>query len=167
MIFVVLGTQKFQLNRLLKEVDDLIENGGITQEVIAQIGNSDYEPKHYKYYRFIDKKQFDEFIERATVVITHSGVGSIISALRAKKPVVIYPRLQKYHEHVDDHQLDIAKAFEKKNYVICRHEEETLSDTMKRCTDYPFQDYVSNTNGMIGIIKDFLKQGELGCEAED
>jgi UDP-N-acetylglucosamine transferase subunit ALG13 len=156
MIFVVLGTQKFQLNRLLKEIDELIEAGGITQEVIAQIGVSDYVPKHYKYYRYIDKKRFDEFIERATVVITHSGVGSIIAALKAKKPVVIYPRLKKYHEHVDDHQLDIARAFEKKNYVLCRYDDVPLSLIMKRCRQFPFSDYVSITNQMIGIIQNFL-----------
>ena len=156
MIFVVLGTQKFQLNRLLKEVDELIEKGGITQEVIAQIGASDYEPKYYKYYRFIDKQQFDGLIAKSTVVITHSGVGSILSALKAKKPIVVYPRLQKYHEHVDDHQLEIAKAFEKKNYVICRHDEDTLPQIMKQCRHYPFADYVSSTNRMLGIVKDFL-----------
>ncbi len=160
MIFVVLGTQKFQLNRLLIEIDELIEAGGITQEVIAQIGVSDYEPKHYKYYRYIDKKQFDEFITQATVVITHSGVGSIIAALKAKKPVVIYPRLQKYHEHVDNHQLDIAKAFERKNYVICRYDDLPLPLIMKRCRKFPFAEYVSNTNQMIGIIQNFLDKAQ-------
>lgn len=161
MIFVVLGTQKFQLNRLLKEIDEMIEMGGITQEVIAQIGVSDYEPKHYKYYRYIDKKQFDEFILQSTVVITHSGVGSIISALKAKKPVIAYPRLHKYHEHVDDHQLDIAKAFEKNKYVICRYDDEPLPLVMKRCRQYPFADYVSNTNRVLGIVKGFIQQEQL------
>lgn len=156
MIFVILGTQKFQLNRLLVEMDELIEVGGITQEVIAQIGVSDYEPKHYKFYRYIDKCQFDEFISRASLIITHSGVGSIITALKAKKPVVVYPRLQKYHEHVDDHQLDIAKAFEKKNYVLCRHEEDTLAGVMDRCKQYPLTEYVPNTNRISGIIHTFL-----------
>jgi UDP-N-acetylglucosamine transferase subunit ALG13 len=156
MIFVVLGTQKFQLNRLLKEIDELIEKGGITQEVIAQVGVSDYEPKHFKAYRFLDKKQFDELIGQATVVISHSGVGSIITALKAKKPIIVYPRLQKYHEHVDNHQLDIAKAFEKKNYIVCCHEEETLSQTMERCRHYPFAEYVSNTNKIIDIIQGFF-----------
>lgn len=158
MIFVVLGTQKFQLNRLLIEIDDLIETGGITQEVIAQIGVSDYTPKHYQYYRYMDKKQFDDYISRATVVITHSGVGSIISALKSKKPVVIYPRLHKYREHVDDHQLDIAKAFERKKYVICRHDDVLLPQVMKQCRQYPFEEYVSNTNRMINIIQDFLSK---------
>ncbi len=158
MIFIVLGTQKFQLNRLLKEVDELIEERAITEEVLAQIGNSDYIPRHYTYFRFIDKKQFDDYIQAASLVITHSGVGSIISALKAGKPTVIYPRLRKYHEHVDDHQLDIAKAFEKRNYVLCRHEQDTLLRVMERSRRYPFEAYVSNTGYMTDLIRGYLEE---------
>ena len=156
MIFTILGTQKFQLNRLLKEIDELIETGEITQEVVAQIGVSDYEPRNYKFFRYIDKSQFDEYIAHASLIITHSGVASIITALKAKKPVVVYPRLQKFHEHVDDHQLDIAKAFEKKNYVLCRHEEDTLLNVMNRCKHYSFAEYITNTNRISSIINAFL-----------
>jgi UDP-N-acetylglucosamine transferase subunit ALG13 len=73
MIFIILGTQKFQLNRLLKQMDDYIENGLIDEEVIAQVGNSDYQPKNYKYYSFFDKKDFDECIQKSSVIITHSS----------------------------------------------------------------------------------------------
>lgn len=156
MIFVILGTQRFQLNRLLIELDKLIEMGEITQEVIAQVGVSDYKPKHYQYYPYIDKSRFDEYIMQASHIITHSGVGSIITALKAKKPVVVYPRLKKYHEHVDDHQLDIAKAFEKMNYVICRHEEDSLKEVINRCKQYPFAEYVESTSRISGIINAFL-----------
>lgn len=156
MIFATLGTQRFQLNRLLMEIDELIEAKKITQEVIAQIGASDYEPRNYRFFRYIDKNQFDEYINRASLIITHSGVGSIIAALKAKKPVVVYPRLQKYHEHVDDHQLDIAKAFERMNYILCRREEDTLIEVINRCKHYPFADYVANTNRISTIINMFL-----------
>ncbi len=164
MIFVVLGTQHYKNHSNLIEIDEMIEAGGITQEVIAQIGASTYEPRHYKYYRFIDKKQFDKYIAQSSVVIAHCGVGTIVAALTAKKLLVVYPRLRIYHEHVDDHQLDIARAFEKKNYVICRHDNETLFQVMTRCGNYPFAEYVSNTNRMLGIITDFLNgEGRKIC----
>ena len=63
MIFVTLGTQKFQLNRLLKQLDKYIEQGQITDKVIAQIGYSDYLPKRYEYIDFLNKTEFDEMIE--------------------------------------------------------------------------------------------------------
>jgi UDP-N-acetylglucosamine transferase subunit ALG13 len=110
MIFVILGTQKFQLNRLLKKLDKYVEEGKIKDDIVAQIGYSDYLPKRYKYVEFLDKKDFDTMIKKADIVIAHSGVGSIISALSLDKPVVVFPRLAKYKEHIDDHQLDIAHA---------------------------------------------------------
>ena len=58
MIFITLGSQKFQFNRLLQAVDELIEKGVIDDEVFAQIGYSDYEPKHFEYKQFLDREEF-------------------------------------------------------------------------------------------------------------
>ena len=41
MIFVALGTQKFQMNRLIKALDVQKGKGLIKEEIFAQIGNSD------------------------------------------------------------------------------------------------------------------------------
>lgn len=87
MIFVILGTQKFQFNRLLKELDVLVENGSLREEVFAQIGHSDYEPQHYQFKRFVNQEEFEQLIDCSSVVITHSGVGSIITA---KKKISLF-----------------------------------------------------------------------------
>lgn len=156
MIFVVLGTQKFQLNRLLQKLDEYVEQGLLTDEIYAQIGNSTYKPKHYAYKDFMDKKEFDATIAKAELVIAHSGVGTIITAIHAKKPVVVFPRLAKYKEHVDDHQLDIARAFEMKKYVLCCYENDDLLEKINKCKSFHFDEYVSQQKQIIGIIKDFL-----------
>lgn len=158
MIFIVLGTQKFQLNRLLKLMDDYIESGIIKEEVIAQIGNSTYEPKHYKYEKFMDKALFDENIKKADLMVTHSGVGTIISALNAKKPVIVFPRLKKYKEHVDDHQLDIANAFKVKNYVFCCYEDDCLSDMINDAKTHKFEEYVSEREKIVSVVCDYLEK---------
>ena len=103
MIFVILGTQKFQLNRLLKTLDQYVEKGLIKDRIVAQIGYSDYLPKRYEYVEFLNKEEFDAMIQKADVVISHSGVGSIISALNAKKPVIVYPRLAKFFQILDSY----------------------------------------------------------------
>lgn len=156
MILVILGTQKFQLNRLLKTMDMYIEQNVIEEEVFAQIGNSDYIPLHYAYDRFLDKEKFETYINSASLVITHSGVGSIISAINAKKPIIVYPRLAKYKEHVDDHQLDIARAFEKKNYVLCCYEEDQLIDLIHIGKDCELEVYTSKREQIIEIVSHFL-----------
>ena len=58
MIFLTVGSQKFQFNRLLKKIDNLVEIGIIQEEVIAQIGYSDYIPKNFKYKQFMDRDEF-------------------------------------------------------------------------------------------------------------
>lgn len=156
MIFVILGTQKFQLNRLLKTLDMYIEQNLIEEEIIAQIGNSDYTPVHYTYKQFFDKEEFDSYIEKASLVITHSGVGSIITAINVRKPIIVYPRLAKYKEHVDDHQLDIARAFGKKNYVLCCNEEDQLIDLIHKGRDCELAIYTSKREQIIDIVSEFL-----------
>lgn len=158
MIFVVLGTQKFQLNRLLQKLDEYVEQGLLTDEIYAQIGNSTYKPRHYAYKDFMDKKEFDATIAKADLVIAHSGVGTIITAIHAKKPVVVFPRLAKYKEHVDDHQLDIARAFEMKKYVLCCYENDDLLEKINKCKGFQFDEYVSQQKQIIGIIKNFLDE---------
>ena len=77
MIFVTLGSQKFQFDRLLKKTDELIDKGIITDEVFAQIGASTYIPRNYKYTRFMDREEFSKCIEEASLIVTHGGTGVI------------------------------------------------------------------------------------------
>lgn len=157
MIFIVLGTQKFQLNRLLKQIDELIGSGKITDEVFAQIGNSDYEPKNFSYEKFYGKDQFEEKIKAADLIICHSGVGTIMTAINSNKPVIVYPRLSKYKEHVDDHQLDIANAFAKNNYVLCYQDGDNLADLVVKAKEHSFGKYVSHRENIVNIINSFIE----------
>lgn len=157
MIFVTLGTQKFQLNRLLKLIDNLVEQGKITGEIFVQTGNSDYSPKNCGSARFLNKEEFDACISKADIVITHSGVGTIVAAAKRKKPTIVFPRLEKYNEHVDDHQLEIAKAFEKKGYALCCGDGDDLAALIEKCAEYKFAEYVPQGGKIIDIIEDFLK----------
>ncbi|MBQ8541053.1 MAG: glycosyl transferase [Clostridia bacterium] len=157
MIFVAVGTQKFSFNRLLKNIDDLIEAGAITEEVFAQIGNSDYIPKNFKYISFMSKEDFDSTVERSSLVITHSGVGTIISAISRHKPIIVCPRLSKYGEHVDDHQLEIAQYFSKMKYILMCNDGEALLDVINIARDYEFAEYKSQKAKAVETIRTYLK----------
>ena len=105
-IFITLGSQKFQFNRLLKAVDELCEKGTLdAEDVFAQIGYSDYLPKNFNYKKFLDRDEFSKEMSKAEIVITHGGTGAIIGAVKKGKKVIAVPRRAKYGEHVDDHQL--------------------------------------------------------------
>ncbi len=156
MIFVALGTQKFQMNRLVKDIDEQKRQGLINDEIFGQIGNSDYIPKNYKFKSFINGTEFNEKIENSDVVITHSGVSTIIKALKLNKKVIVVPRLAKYGEHVDDHQMEIAENFSKLNYVFMVLDTNELHNKIKEIKTHNFNTYISGNEKMISTIEEFI-----------
>ena len=159
MIFVILGTQKFQMNRLLTAVDALAADN-VDLSFVAQTGLSDYIPKHYPYRRFFDRPLFDQHIADAEIIVTHGGVNSIITALRCEKPVIVCPRLAKYGEHVDDHQREIASAFEKKGLVLVCGEGGDLAAAIAQCKNHTFAKYEMRTEHVTQIINNYLDRFE-------
>lgn len=158
MIFIAVGTQKFQLNRLLKQIDQLIKENKITDDnVFAQTGNSDYIPQNYKYEKFLCKEDFEKYIRECSLLITHSGVGTIITGKKYNKPVIVYPRLKKFNEHVDDHQLQIAEAFSKLNFVLMCNENDNLESLIDKSQTYKFEKYISNREHIISEINSYLE----------
>lgn len=121
-IFITLGSQKFQFNRLLIAVDKLCEKKVISgEDVFAQTGYSDYVPRNYSYNNFLDRDEFSVEMGKADIVITHGGTGAIIGAVKKGKKVIAVPRRAKYGEHVDDHQLQLIKQFDDLNLICpCR-----------------------------------------------
>jgi len=156
MIFVAVGTQKFQFNRLLKAIDDLIADGQLAHEVFAQSGHSDYVPRNYACKDFLSKEEFQSCISRCDLLITHSGVATIISGLKLEKKVVVLPRFACFGEHVDDHQLQIAQSFSDKNFVLMCQDAEQLADTIRRAESHRFAKYVSQRDLVLKTIREYL-----------
>lgn len=158
MIFIALGTQKFQFNRLLQNVDKLIDERKIDEPVYAQIGNSDYRPKNFEYSSFFDKSEFENRIKNCDVLITHSGVATIIAGLKYEKKVIVVPRLAKYGEHVDNHQVQIAESFSKQNYVIMCMEDDSLEELIVKAKHHEFAKYISQRKQMVETIEKFIQK---------
>ena len=133
MIFVTVGSRRYQFDRLFKKLDELYEDGTLTEEIFAQVGTSDYKPKHYKYKDFITPEEFVQKIEAANIVVSHGASGSIMKALNAGKKVIAVTRLEKYHEHINDHQIQNNEAFSSNGYVLMADLELTdLGECFKR-----------------------------------
>lgn len=158
MIFVTLGSQKFQFNRLLKKIDELVEKEIITEPVFAQIGYSDYEPLHYEYKKFLDRDEFSAQMDRAQLVITHGGTGAIIGAVKKAKKVIAVPRLAKYGEHVDDHQLQLIKQFDELNLICPCNDIEQLNAALEKVQHTDYEKYHSNTKRIIESIENFIEE---------
>ncbi len=159
MIFITLGTQKFQFDRMLKELDKLIEEGKLSKDdVIIQCVYSEYTPKNYTTFALKPQSEIDEIIEKADIIITHSGTGSIIGALKKGKKLIIAPRLKKYGEHVDNHQTELAELFNYKYKIPIVLDMKDLYDTITSMKDYVPIKWEANNKKLISSIENQINE---------
>lgn len=131
MIFITVGTHEQGMERLLKEIDNLIENKIIEDKVIAQIGYSTYKPINYEYEELIGYDHMDKLVRNADIVITHGGPGSIFHPIQYKKIPVVVPRNPDFNEHVDNHQILFTKTLEENKKIIAVYDIKDLGKTIK------------------------------------
>ena len=153
-IFMTLGSQKFQFDRLLKAADALPSG----DELFAQTGYSDYQPKNYAYKAFLDRDEFKKVMSGCDIVIAHGGTGAIIGAVKNRKKVIAVPRLARFGEHVDDHQLQIVEAFEHMGLILGCSDPEKLSECIEKVKTQTFREYVSNTQHFMDDIDRYLNE---------
>ena len=158
MIFITLGSQKFQFDRLLRAVDDLIEQGKITDEVFAQRGYSGYVPQYFSFKDFLSREEFKATMKKADLVLSHGGTGAIIGAVKQGKKVIAVPRLARYGEHVDDHQIQLLEQFENMDIIEVCYELDKLGETIEKTRKRTYQSYTSNTDKIINSIEAFISE---------
>lgn len=162
MVFVTLGSQKFQFDRLLEAVDGLIRDGLITESVFAQTGWSTYQPECMEWKKFLSRDEFSALMEKCDVVITHGGTGAIIGALRRQKRVIGMPRLARFGEHVDDHQVQILEEFAERGLISYAHDESDLFRAYTEAKKRNSPPYVSNNDRFLSDLNAYLLSIEEG-----
>ncbi|HIS90986.1 MAG TPA: glycosyltransferase [Candidatus Faecisoma merdavium] len=131
MIFVTVGTHEQPFNRLIKKVDELVASGDIKEKVVVQTGFSTYKPKHCEVHKMMSFDEMQQALKDARIVITHGGPSSFIEALQFGKVPIVVPRQEKYHEHVNDHQVEFTKLIAKRmNNIIPVYDVNNLLNTI-------------------------------------
>jgi UDP-N-acetylglucosamine transferase subunit ALG13 len=123
-IFVVTGTQE-PFDRLVKIIDEWAQQQN-KYKVIGQIAKTTYQPKAITSFDFIDPYEFSNIFNNAEIIIGHAGMGTIIKALENEKKIIVFPRLAKYKEHRNDHQIHTAKSFEEMGSIYVAYTEAEL-----------------------------------------
>lgn len=157
MIFVTVGSQKFQFNRLLEKVDQMAGEGAVDEEIIMQTGAGGYIPRNCRYQAFYDRELFTDMVERCSVLITHGGTGTIVDAVKRGKKTIAVPRLVCYGEHVDDHQLQLLERFQEMNLIYACREPENLPELLQRIRTHRFDRWQSNTEAFIAAVEDDIR----------
>lgn len=126
MIFVTVGTHEQPFDRLIQKIDELKRNGIVNEEVIIQTGYSTYEPKYCQWSKLLPYEQMVENVAKARIVVTHGGPASFIMPLQLGKIPVVVPRQSQYGEHVNDHQVEFARAMQQRqgNILVAERMEE-------------------------------------------
>lgn len=141
MIFLTVGTQ-LPFDRLITDMDALA--GQLKRKIVGQIGISNYRPENFEYSAMLHPVRFDELCQEADIIVSHAGIGSILTAQKYQKPVVIVPRLARFGEHRNDHQLatcDNMKTY--KGVYPASSREQLLEILSKPSFDTPSIDQTS------------------------
>ena len=111
-IFLTVGKHYMPFNRLLSTIDQAIDDGIISEKIIAQIGNSTHIPRNFESFSFSDRERYERLMKNCRCMISHAGAGVILEGLQLSKPILLVPRLTKYGEHTNDHQLELCNFLE-------------------------------------------------------
>jgi len=154
MIYVTVGTHYLGFERLIKKMDEIA--GKIDEEVIAQIGSTKYKPKNMKYFKFIkEEEKILELYKKARIVLSHSGVGTILTVLNYGKPLVIVPRLKKFNEHIDDHQIELAEMLKNEEGVQVVYDTDKLEHSLNNAKPRKFKKSIKNKN-LVNFLKNYI-----------
>jgi beta-1,4-N-acetylglucosaminyltransferase len=125
MIFVTIGTSE-PFDRLLRALDGLVDD----EEMIVQCGASSSRPPGAECVEFLSFEKFVEHVRAARVVVMHAGAGSVLTALANGRRPVVVPRLKRFGEAVDDHQVAFAKRLELEGLVTLVEEPRRLAGVL-------------------------------------
>ena len=156
MILVTLGTQDKSFKRLLDTIQKEIDNGNIKDKVIVQAGCTKYESKDMEIFDLIDRDKFSDLIKECDLLITHGGVGSILTGLKNNKKVIAAPRLKEYGEHTNNHQLEIIEKFSDSGLILPLYDFDNLGKALKNISKFKPKKYKSNTENMINLIEEYI-----------
>lgn len=119
MIFVTVGTHQMPFNRLLVAVDAAGEGGLLGDaEIVVQSGSCTHRCAGTRQMAYVSGEEFDSLLDRADLVISHGGIGTVLTALRRRKHVIAIPRLQQFGEHNNDHQLQVCAELDRQHALF-------------------------------------------------
>ncbi|OGI15848.1 hypothetical protein A3K63_00605 [Candidatus Micrarchaeota archaeon RBG_16_49_10] len=129
MIFATVGTSKHDFSRMVKTIDELSKK--VEEMVLIQIGHSKHIPQNAMYVKFLNPVDFEKTIKKARVVIISGGSSSLFKCVDNGKKPIIFPRLKKYGEHIDNHQVQLGKGVSKEGLAFVANNLEELEGCLK------------------------------------
>jgi UDP-N-acetylglucosamine transferase subunit ALG13 len=157
LILVTLGTRAFQFDRLLHKLEELCKNGIITEPLVVQSVTCNYHFDSFSCKQYFSSEEMRDLMITSSLIITHGGTGTITDALKLGKKVIGVPRLSKYHEHIDDHQVELIGYFSEQKFIIGINDVEELGHAILISKTFEPAKFESGNDKIKFIIKNFLE----------
>ncbi|MFM1920449.1 MAG: hypothetical protein RLZZ303_2083 [Candidatus Hydrogenedentota bacterium] len=154
MIYVTLGTMFMDFGRLVRKMDEIAVATG--EQVIIQTGLAATLPRHCEHFDFKPHADVLALQARARLVVAHAGIGVTMDALRCQRPLVLVPRLKRFREHMNDHQVEIAHAVEKRGWGRMALDIDDL-DALCKTPPPQVMDYEPDRERLITFIRQYLE----------
>lgn len=158
MILLTVGTE-LPFDRLVRAVDTWAEKHA-DETIIGQIGSASYVPRHFESTAYLPYEEYRSLLTTCALVVAHAGMGAIISALDAGKPIIVIPRKSAFREHRNDHQIATAEAFERRGYVHVAHDTPTLQLKLdaRRTLQRPLPISAEASAELVQTIREFISE---------
>ena len=155
MIYVTLGTMFLDFQRLVDAMDAIAQE--TEEQVVIQLGMSSCRPKHCAWFDFLPREDVLEIQRHARVIVGHAGIGTALDAMSVGRPFVIVPRLKRFKEHMNDHQIEIADAIERRGWGAKILD---MADLAAACADPPPvpSAYRPNKGPLVDAVRDMVER---------
>ena len=164
MILLTVGSV-FPFDRLVRAIDELALGGRMPADVFGQIGDAAYAPRGIEWCRMLDVDDYGARMAACAAVIGHAGSGTIVSALRLRKPTLVLARRKEHGEAVDDHQLETARRFAEAGLLLACERESDLADAVWELSGFaPRLPETSGSSHPAASIEKCLRGWEAGLE---
>lgn len=155
MILVTVGTQ-LPFDRLVKAVDTFANE--LSKPVLAQIGKGTYTPQNMKWIKNIEPKDFDNVFRDASVIVSHAGIGTVLTAKRFGKPIILVPRQAALGEHRNDHQLATVSQLVGRPGIYVANTDDDLRNYLLEELDSPSHEDLSEAGraSLVTYLKNYI-----------
>lgn len=156
MILVTVGTE-LPFDRLVRAVDLWAHETG-RSDVLAQVGQNAWRPSHLPAVEFLAPAEFNRCFAQASLIISHAGMGTILSALRFKKPILVMPRRAALGEQRNDHQMATAQQLLALGKINVAFDEHELRQRLQALDTIEVRDHTGMfaSSSLIAAVRDFI-----------
>lgn len=155
LVFGTVGTTTYPFDRFTRLMEHLASMPDI--KVVYQYGFSPPpSDEQIQSYQFIGAKDYQQYLHDSYLVVAHAGIGSFMDLRRLSKKSLIVPRSGVLGEHVDDHQIQLARYVEGK-YGASILYPESPEPEIEAIQSISVGDSVSNETQFVNYIDAWLK----------